>query len=132
MIKKYSLKKIHLLITIIFSLGFTGCIPALIGTGVVAGYSLSNDSAVGTVRISYRKLWDIALSQVEYMRGEKVDADESKGTIKADINGYEVVIRIDTLTNNDQRLRVKARKFMLPKPEFAQNIFVKIIRGLKI
>ncbi len=114
-------------------LSLTGCAPVLIGAGVgaVAGYTLSNDSAVGNLRTEYRQLWDLCIEKLESLEAEIVEANESKGIIRAVISENKVTIKIDTITSQTQRLRVSARKYLLPKPHFAQKIFLKITEELR-
>ncbi|MDD5583707.1 MAG: DUF3568 family protein [Candidatus Omnitrophica bacterium] len=114
------------------SLIFTsGCIPLLVGAGVVTGYSLSSDSATGNVRSEYRRLWDKCTRALERMEGEIIEAKESKGIIKANVSENSVTIRIDTINSETQRLKVSARKYLMPKPQFAQKVFLKITEDLK-
>jgi len=56
-----------------------GCIPVLIGAGIVTGYSLSNSTASGNVNVEYRVLWDICLDKLESMEAEILVSNESKG-----------------------------------------------------
>lgn len=109
----------------------SGCIPVLIGTGVVAGYTLSNDSASGEIKTEYRHLWDITLDTVKTMNPENLTSNESKGFIKAIISGYDVTIKINQISENLQKMKIAARKYLLPKPYFAQKIFVKIVDQIK-
>jgi hypothetical protein len=109
----------------------TGCIPVLIGTGAAVGYTLSNDSATGEIKTEYRHLWDISTDTVATMNAEIIINNESKGLIKANISGYDVTIKIDQISQGLQKLKVSARKYLMPKPHFAQKIFVKISEELK-
>lgn len=125
-------KLIHLVILALFLNTLTACIPILIvGTGAVAGYSLSSDSAIGEVKCDYRSLWDITVDKLESMQAEISISNESKGLIKAKVSGYAVTVKIDALSQKIQKLKISARKHLLPKPQFAQKIFVKIVEDLK-
>lgn len=108
----------------------TGCIPVLIGVGVVTGYSLRNDTASGEVRAEYRVLWDMCLDKLEVMEAEILSSNESKGIIKARISEHKVAIKIDSVDVDTQRLKVSARQLLMPKAQFAQKIFLKLISGL--
>lgn len=113
---------------LILSLTLTcGCVPALVGTGVVAGYALSNDSASGNVKEEYRVLWDLCLDKLESVDAELTNVNESKGYIKARVADTALTLSINTLNPKMQRLKISARKFLLPKPQFAQKIFFKIV-----
>ena len=108
-----------------------GCVPLIIGTaGVVTGYALSSDSAMGSVKTTYRSLWDISLSELRKLEAEIVQSDESQGMIKARVSEYEVTVKIKSITPDSQRLKVAARRLLLPKPQFAQKIFFTIVEAL--
>jgi len=108
----------------------TGCVPLLVGAGVVTGYALSSDSATGNVASEYRVLWDMCLDKLETMEAELVYSNESKGVIKARVSENAVIIKINTVSQSTQRLRVSARRTMMPKPQFAQKVFFKIVEDL--
>ncbi|MFA6281169.1 MAG: DUF3568 family protein [Candidatus Omnitrophota bacterium] len=128
-----NLKKIiYFVLCALFLNTLTACIPVLIvGTGAVAGYSLSSDSAIGEMKCDYRSLWDITVDKLESMQAEISFSNESKGLIKAKISGYSVTVKIDELSSKIQKLKISARKNLLPKPQFAQKIFLKIAEDLK-
>jgi len=109
----------------------TGCVPLLVGAGVVTGYTLSSDSATGNINSDYRELWDMCLDKLETMEAEFIYTNESKGVIKARVSENNVAIKINSSGQNTQRLRVSARRMLMPKPQFAQKIFLKIAEGLR-
>ncbi|MBN3039857.1 MAG: lipoprotein [Candidatus Omnitrophica bacterium] len=115
---------------ILAALLVSGCVPVLIGAGLLTGYTLSSDSAIGNVKTEYRELWDICLEKLEVLESEVLVSDESQGLLKARISDYDVNIKIKNISNDTQRLKVSARKLLLPKPQFAQKIFFKIIEDL--
>ncbi|MBD3263901.1 MAG: DUF3568 family protein [Candidatus Omnitrophica bacterium] len=108
-----------------------GCIPLFIGAGVLTGYVLSNDSASGNVKADYEKLWSMCEDTLDYNRAEIISTDESRGLIKSKIKEHSVTLQITSITENVQKLRVSARKYLLPKPQFAQKIFFDIIDELR-
>ena len=108
-----------------------GCVPVLIGAGVVTGYTLSNATASGNVNAEYRVLWDLCLDRLETMEAEILLSDESKGVVKARISEHSVVIKVDSISIDTQRLKVSARQFLLPKAQFSQKIFLKLISDLQ-
>ena len=110
----------------------TGCVPLLIGAGAgVAGYSLSNDAASGNIKAEYRILWDICMDKLETMEAEILSSIESKGIIKAKLSEHSVCIRIDSVNGGIQRLKVTARRYFMPKAQFAQKIFLKLVADLQ-
>lgn len=122
-------------VALIFSaaaFSLTGCVPVVIGSaGLVTGYILSNDSATGNVNTEYRVLWDLCLDTLEDLEGQVIEVNESKGLIKARVSENDVVIRIDSLSPKTQRLKVSARKLFLPKPQYAQKLFIKFVNRLE-
>jgi len=130
--KSIPLKKIIYLGVIFFSLcSISACVPILVGTGVVAGYTLSNDSAIGEVKCDYRTLWDVSMDKLQNLKAEILTSNESKGLIKAKVTDNDVTIKIDAISPSMQKLKISARKYLLPKPQFAQKIFVKIVQDLQ-
>ena len=107
-----------------------GCVPAIIAGGLVIGYSLSSDSASGNVKAEYRELWDICLDRLEAMDAEIISANESKGIIKANISENNLTLRLDTINSTTQRLRVSSRRYLMPRPQYSQQIFFKIVEDL--
>ncbi|MDD3295991.1 MAG: hypothetical protein PHU64_01360 [Candidatus Omnitrophica bacterium] len=118
------------LIVLFFCL-FAGCVPALIGVGVVTGYALSGDSATGNVNSEYRVLWDLCLDKLETMEAEIILVNESKGMVKAVVSENSVVVKLNTINSSTQRLKVSARRCFMPRPQFAQKVFFKIVEELK-
>lgn len=111
---------------VIFGLFIQGCAPVLIGAGAAAGYTLSNDAVIGNLKSEYRDLWDICMDTLKNMESEIEYANESKGLIKAKTSEYGVTVKINSIDVNTQKLKVTARKNLLPQPHFAQKIFLKI------
>jgi hypothetical protein len=64
------------------------------------------------------------------MEAEIIVSNESKGVIKARISENDVTVSINTINSETQRLKVSARRFLLPKPQFAQKVFQKIVQDL--
>lgn len=110
---------------------FTGCIPVLIGVGAAGGYALSNDAALGKVSFEYRPLWDLCIDVLEENDAEFLVMNQARGYIKAIVSEYAVTIRINSIGRKTQRLKVAARRYYMPKPQFAQKIFFEIIDQLK-
>lgn len=115
-----------------FMMLLSGCVPALVGAGVVTGFLVSNDSAAGNIRSTYRDVWDISLEVLRAEEAEITSAIESKGVIKAQLaDEVAIVVKINTVDSETQRLKVAARKYYIPKPQFAQRIFFKIVREIE-
>lgn len=125
------MKKLLLLSVMVAGVFTSGCVPVLIGAGVATGYAISNDAATGNLYTTYNNLWNVSLRVLRQMESvEFIEANESKGLIKVDIFEMQVTVQIDTISSKEQKLRVSARKYLLPKPQYAQKIFLKIARAL--
>ncbi len=131
MVENNAMKKFFIYCSILCLL--SGCLPILIGVGIagVTGYAIVGDSAKGNVEGEYRELWDASLKTLKEMKAGVYLADESKGRIKARVNGYNVALKINIINPGIQRLKVSAQKLLLPKPQFAQEIFQNIVQALQ-
>lgn len=109
----------------------SGCVSVLIGTGIVAGFGLSNDAAAGNVSVGYNRLWNTCLDVFQVEGLEIVSSKESDGLIKAASDNYKYAVKISSLDQDTQRLKISARKYLIPKPYKAQDIFMKIVQELE-
>lgn len=119
-------------VLLIMAVLVSGCVPLILGAGLVTGYMLSNDYALGTVKTDYRTLWDVSLDTVSTAEFNILEADESKGTIKMKDSDVDVTLKISSIGVDEQRLKVAARKYLIPQPSYAQKIFFRIIRELEM
>jgi len=114
------------------AISLTGCVPVLIGAGVVAGYFVTKDSVSGNLEVSFEELWNVSLSEV----GNKADiTDQNKqaGLIKARYGKTNIVVRIRELTEHSYNLKVTCRKAIaIADLSLSQDIFTRIVRNLKI
>ena len=108
-----------------------GCVPVLIGAGAVGGYTLSNDSASGKINVDYHTLWETVKSVLADNKLSLIVSDESKGLIKAEDGELKITVRINSINENQQRLVVAVRKYLLPKPHKAQEIFFAVAKKLE-
>ena len=107
------------------------CISIIPDSGTVTGYTLNNDSAKAKIETGYHKLWKNIHSTITELHRMILESDESKGMINADISGRNITVRINSFSNSTQELKVCARKYILPKPHFAQKIFCSIVKELR-
>ena len=109
----------------------SGCIPLLIGAGIVTGVMTTKDTVSGNFDVSRDKLWTTALEVVQE-KADITDQNEAAGLIKAKVNHDEIVVKIKELTESSQNLRVTARKALaLANLTLAQEVFSKIVRNLE-
>ncbi len=109
----------------------SGCVPLIIGgVGVLGGYAISKDTIGAETDKKVEDLWQASKDVVSIM-GIVKKVDEDAKILEANVYGSSVVVRIERLTDVTNRLRVKARKLMMPNIGLAQKIFVKIMQKLE-
>ena len=109
-----------------------GCAPLIIGAaaGGLGGYAVSKDTVQGDTDKNYEALWNSALS-VAGAYGIIQQENAGTGYIELGAQSSKVWIKLVRLTQATTRLRVSARKYHFPNMELAQDIFVKIITGVR-
>ena len=109
-----------------------GCAPLIIGAaaGSLGAYGVSRDTVQGDTDKNYEALWNSALN-VAGARGLIQQENAATGYIELGAESSKVWIKLIRLTQSTTRLRVSARKYHFPNMELAQDIFVKIITGVK-
>jgi len=108
----------------------SGCVPVLIGTGLVTGYVAIRDTASGNLEASFDELWSTSL-RVIAEKGEIIDQNQDTGMIKAKYEKNDIAVRIKELTKHSYNLKVTCRKFiMVANLNLAQELFTEIIRRL--
>ena len=73
----------------------------------------------------------LCLDKLETMEAEILVSNESKGIVKAKVSEHKVALKIDSISADTQRLKISARQLLMPKAQFAQKIFLKIISDLR-
>ena len=106
----------------------SSCAALLIGG--VAGYEVSADSVKADLDVSYDRAYDAALESIRAMGGESIDKKD-EGWVKSNVNNYTVAVHIVKLTEKTTRVTVSARKFTLPKSQYARDILAKILVRVK-
>jgi len=96
----------------------------------VAGVLLGKDSGAGEYQVDFKKAYAVA-KEVVQIRGEIVAEDQSKGFIKAKVDGSDIKIQITSKDKNKVTIDASARQMMLPKLEVAQGVLYQIAEKLK-
>ena len=122
----------RLVLTVMLIASAAGCVAPLllVGAGAVGGYAVSRDTFEGTTSKSLDELWDASL-KIAGIMGSVDDNDRKRGEINAHINGAAVHITIIPINVATSRLRVKARKNLLPAVSIAQDFYTKVINQLE-
>jgi len=115
-----------------FLFSISGCAPLIIGAaaGGLGAYAVSKDTVQGDTDKNYEALWDSALG-VAGARGLIQEENAATGYIELGAESSKVWIKLIRLTQATTRVKVSARKYHFPNMELAQDIFVKIISGVK-
>jgi len=108
----------------------SGCFYLVIGgVGALGGYAISPDTVEGNVEgRSTADIWDAALQTVSVM-GVIEEKNDVSGVLIAKVQGTQVTISISEPITETVKLRVKARKGMMPKVKLAQDIYTKIVQA---
>ncbi len=77
------MKRGILLVLLLFSIYISGCVPALIGTGIVGGIIISDDTVSETFEKDVDTVWKEAISYLEE-NGEIVKIDKENGIVYAE------------------------------------------------
>lgn len=109
-----------------------GCAPLIIGAaaGGLGAYAVSRDTVQGDTDKNYEALWDSALS-VAKSYGLIQEENAAGGYIELGAQSSKVWIKLIRLTQATTRVKVSARKYYFPNMELAQDIFVRIITGVR-
>lgn len=120
------------ILALYFLLSICGCAPLIIGAaaGGLGAYAISRDTVQGDTDKDYDALWGSALT-IAGSRGLIQKEDANSGTIELGAESSKVWIKLVRITQATTRLKVSARKYHFPNIELAQDIFVKIITGVK-
>lgn len=127
MVQAMKIKKFLFVVILCFlCAGAAGCIYFVAGgVGALGGYAISPDTVEGESESDYDTLWDSA-NEVMGIMGTVNRKDYKMGTIDGTVSGARINIDMSQISSNEVRLRVKARKNMLPNIKIAQDVFVKI------
>ncbi len=121
--------KIFILCLLVFAVPlFSSCAAILIGGAV--GYEVSADSVKANVDSSYDKTYDASFETLRAIGGLSVDKKE-EGWVKSEMNNYDVAVHIEKLTEKTARITVSARKYALPKPQYARDVLAKILKRVR-
>lgn len=115
---------------ILFSLLLSSCVPLIIGgVGVLGGYAISRDTIGAETSKNVGDIWQAAKDVVSVM-GIVKKIDEDTMAIEANIYSSVAIVKVEKLTEATSRLKVKARKLLMPNIGLAQKVFVKIMQRL--
>ena len=119
------------MVALFFCLISSGCIFLVAGTvTALGGYDISQDTIQGETDKTFSLAWKNSLETLNHY-GTVSTEDQQKGIIQAKIESSSVKVSIEELTVKTVRLRVSARKLLMPNIKLAQKIYVRIIEHSK-
>jgi hypothetical protein len=93
--------------------------------GAVLGIVVAKDDAIGELGVGLGRAFDMTVQFVKD-HGRLTRSDKAKGIVDGSVQGMDVKIRLEKISWFKTRITVAARKFMLPKKEFAAGILYQI------
>ena len=114
-------------------IGFTGCVAApivLIGAGAVGGYAISRDTFEGNTNKTQEELWD-ASNKILSIMGSVESSDRKRDELSGHVNGATVWITVVPVNFSTTKLRIKARKNLLPAIGIAQDVNAKVLSQIE-
>ncbi len=127
---RFFVKKSFLSLTLVlFLLTGSGCFYLVIGgVGALGGYAISPDTVEGMVGgYSTQDVWQAAVDTVSIM-GLIEEKNEIAGVVVAKVSGAHITVTVAEPVVDTVKLRVKARRGMMPKIKLAQDIYTKIVQ----
>lgn len=107
----------------------SGCVPIVLAVGAVGGYAVSRDTFEGVTSKSQDELWD-ASQKVLSIMGTLGESNRNRGEMVGRVNGADVTITLLPVNLSTTKIRIKARKGILPRVGIAQEVYTKIMNQL--
>jgi hypothetical protein len=127
----FSIKFFQVLLAAFLCVFSSGCIWLVVGgVGAVGGYAVSRDTFEGVSSKGQEELMASAHKVLSIM-GTIQDERPKEGEIKATVYGNSVTVEVIQINLTTSKLRVKARKDLLPSVGVAQEIYTKIMNQLE-
>ena len=126
---KYSLRVLFTMILMsVVSPAFNGCALFLVSAGAAGGYAISKDSIEGEVHSSMGSVYNASIDAIK-SKGTIRQEDKEHGKIEG-IFGNDVTVKIELTQASSKSVKVKveARKRLLPNIEVAQEVYTAIIK----
>ena len=108
-----------------------GCVFVVVGAaGAVGGYAVTQDTFEGISSKGQEELFTAAHKVLSVM-GTIMEERPKDGEIVAMVYGNHVTVDVIQINLTTSRLRVKARKDLLPSRAIAQEVYTKIMYQLE-
>ena len=130
-IMKYSGRLLSVLLAAFLCVFSSGCIFLVVGAaGAVGGYAVSRDTFEGVSAKSQEELLASAHKVLSIM-GTISDERPKDGELVGTVYGAHVTVDVTQINLTTSKLRVKARKFLMPRIGISQEIYTKIMNQLE-
>jgi len=113
-----------------FAISTSGCAVALVAAAAGGTYTMVQGSAEGFSGANYKKIWNQAKKVIK-KKGTLLSEDEVGGELKGKVYDVDVTIEVKKITDKSTKIRVTARKNLLPKEGLAQEIYTDIFKNIK-
>jgi uncharacterized protein involved in outer membrane biogenesis len=90
---------------------------------------IGKDNAAQNVTGSYEHVYAISEAVIKRI-GVITQSDSVGGEIRANINGANVLLKLQKQEDNKTRITISARKFMFPQPDVAGGVLYQILEQL--
>lgn len=104
-------------------------ISALAGVGmfpaVIAAKFISKDSAQKDFDLAIDSLYNINAKVLKRL-GKITKENKAAASLSAVVNGVNITSRLEKINDKKTKITISARKYMLPRPEVAEDILYKI------
>ena len=128
---KYPVKFFQIIFLASFCMLSSGCFFLVIGTvGAVGGYAISRDTFEGVSSKGQEELLTAAHKVLSIM-GTISDERPKDGEIVGTVYGNHVTVDVIQVNLTTSKLRVKARRDLLPSVGVAQEVYTKIMNQLE-
>ena len=107
-----------------------GCAPVLVASGAAVGYAVSRDSVVLDMDHPADQVWTAIVEETQSV-GKIKREDAQRKRVDAEVEETDLVVTLKSLTPAASRVVVRARKFLMPKPEIAQRVAFGIQRRVE-
>ena len=123
------MKTLHCAVAAALAWSVGGCAAVLVGTGVLGGLAVSDDTVQTTLDRRPEIIFRFAKAEME-QQGTITLEDDRHFKLQARVDASDVTVTVQSISRQTARLRVKARKNLLPNLELAHQIYTAIIRRL--
>ncbi len=128
---KYTVKFFQFVLLAVMCVSFSGCWFLVVGgAGAVGGYAVTQDTFEGISGKGQEELMTAAHKVLSVM-GTITDERPKDGQLKAIVYGNNVTVQVIQINLTTSKLRVKARKDLLPSRVVAQDVYTKIMNQLE-